>query len=787
MSPAQPASPLQGVRDLLYRIWTWVLDLCLVIWVARASVALLGLGFLILGKAPQAQDLLIPLVGSPYYRFGGFFPVVFALWAMPTHYAARLAIDDDARLDRLLAQRRDESHSAWLEFVMCQGPRLLGALTFVAFAICACRARINYPVTPGEDASLRNAIFAELNWFMVWCAVAFALFFLYAVKRQDGISRLRVVGYAERLAAVAAPIIDGIDIGRSRSMAPMRAGYLDSYLGRTMLFVYFWAFVAVMLFNPFFIADWLPRGWVVALILGGWLPVLAYLSVLGRRLRAPLIIGVFGGLAILVAIIGDNHAVRILSAERSRGGSRTSLNDALDAWMKANGCDAATVARCPRPFIVVAAGGASRAGFFTASVIGRLLDQGSADGHGLDAAHVRDRLFAISGISGGSVGAVMAVSALARGQAAATQPCRTDTPVPLWYGGNVTSWRGCLEALMAGDFLTPGFIGLSFHDMVPLPFIPDRASLLERSWERYARAVLKDVEASDSCPADLDCPFLNLRSKTPFWLPLLILNGTSLSNGQRIVTTNLAPTYRVAHDADCPLDAEHGNCRLFAETYAFHDLVNAAPQGGNPDRNAAAITYDVRLSTAASNSARFPFVSPPGEIFRQEPRKLIDRIADGGYLENFGVLSAIDLVDAIRVLQPALKPFVLVISNDPNLAVDPQAEPTNVHSTDFLTDITGFISGFATTRDARASIGLVHLRTLVERENPGCRASLEHIRIWPTSAEGENTSVISMSWWLSKPVQRRLAFEVGPDSRNKTAFAAVWTALSRPDGGCAVP
>jgi hypothetical protein len=167
---------------------------------------------------------------------------------------------------------------------------------------------------------------------------------------------------------------------------------------------------------------------------------------------------------------------------------------------------------------------------------------------------------------------------------------------------------------------------------------------------------------------------------------------------------------------------------------------------------------------------------------------MVDRIADGGYLENFGVLSAIDLVNAIHALRPALKPFVLVISNDPNMAVDPQALPTNVASTDVLTDIAAFISGVAATRDARASVGLVHLETLIDRQNGGCQASLAHIRVWPISTgdEGEHNSVISMSWWLSKPVQRRLAFEVSPQSRNSTMgrFKAIWTALSQ-DGGCA--
>lgn len=327
---------------------------------------------------------------------------------------------------------------------------------------------------------------------------------------------------------------------------------------------------------------------------------------------------------------------------------------------------------------------------------------------------------------------------------------------------------------MSGDFLTAGFIGLAFHDRIPLPlFWPDRALLLERSWERYERTVMGDGTRLP-CPFDLECPFLSLRGDK-FWLPLLVLNGTSISTGRRVVTTSLTPRYK-ARQEDCPLDFTKDGCRLFAETYDFYDLLNGR-------RDSGAITQDVRLSTAVTNSARFPFVSPPGEIFALNSSKLVDRIGDGGYIENFGVLSAYDLVNAIRAVHRELKPFVLVISNDPNLAVDPQDLPTDASGTNILPDITGFLSGIASTRESRASIGLVNLRTLVTRQE-GCPVSLAHIRVWP-SANVEQSSVISMSWWLSTPVQQRLVSEIDPVSPSNSAdLKATWTALSAPHGGC---
>ena len=65
---------------------------------------------------------------------------------------------------------------------------------------------------------------------------------------------------------------------------------------------------------------------------------------------------------------------------------------------------------CPRPIIIAAAGGASRAGFMMASIIGYFLDMPEPERYGikgLSTRDVRNRIFAISGVSGGSMGAVM--------------------------------------------------------------------------------------------------------------------------------------------------------------------------------------------------------------------------------------------------------------------------------------------------------------------------------------------------------------------------------------------
>ncbi len=766
-SPAHVDAVLSPTNSVA-RVWGGIVDLALTFWIARAATFLVALGLLILGAAPQAQDLLVPIASELVdHHFGYvllFFMVIFVLWAMPTHYSARLALEDDKRLEVLVRER----HSAFLNGAIRWVPRLLGASTFLALAIGANRAWINLPVF-SYDEGATNALRPALNLLMVWCLIAAAIFVGYAAARRS-IAKLRIIAWAEALAdRIYWPFRERRRANRSEARI--------SNLGRLLLLVYLLIFVGVLWTSPFTVADVLPRAWTLGLVLGGWLPLLTFLSVVGRRWHAPLIILTFTGIAVLIVVVKLKYEIRVLPAQTGGGeaGTRIPLDRAVNIWMKANNC---TGEDCPRPIIIMAAGGASRAGFFTVSVIGELLDRGIENG--LSAAKVRNRIFAISGISGGSVGAVTAVAAMAngKGEEHGQHPCNPK-PIELWYGREVENWRGCLEALNTGDSLTPTFIGLSFHDLVAfgprLSSHSNRATLLEQSWERRMREALGDGDRQTPCPRSLECPFLSLRPTEQLWLPLLVINGTSVNTGQRIVTTLLEPTY--APKDVCPLPAVGGECYLFAETFHFHDMIGHG-------RPAASPLPDVALSTAALNSARFPLISPPGEILDVKGNS-IDRIVDGGYLENYGALSAIELVTAIRAVAPQLKPFVLALSNDPSLPLNHLAYPDDISATEFVTDATSILEAVMRTRDARGSIALTHLQTLLNRDAGDCTSSFAHIRVWPITPVNGSCAVdknvkspaISMSWWLSTPVQLRLVAELDRRSCNTPALMDVWEAM----------
>jgi len=209
---------------------------------------------------------------------------------------------------------------------------------------------------------------------------------------------------------------------------------------------------------------------------------------------------------------------------------------------------------------------------------------------------------------------------------------------------------------------------------------------------------------------------------------------------------------------------------MFAQADRFHDLLNADVTAthwfgwlGFFERYllGRSTNDDIRLSTAAHNSARFPFISPPGSV-RNHERMIVDRIVDGGYFENYGALSAKELALAIHAIQPDLDPLVIVISNDPKDSLDPNDDATSdqpspprpqADSGEFVTDITAPVTTFANARTAHGILAVDELRSRLHAAIPECEKSVMmiQVRVWP-----DNGKDLSMSWWESSLVQRQL-------------------------------
>ena len=197
-------------RKGLFRLWQCILQLALILWIVRVAVVMTALGLLLLGLAPQAQDLFVEFADVPAWRMVLFVCVMVVIWAMPTHYAARLLLDTDERLRRLVATQQEPEHAHFLEVAARWVPRVLGLLTFAAVLIAIWRSHLNLPILPQQSVKIDdvNRRLAELA---ALAGLAAAGFLVYVIKRDRA-------GDLPLLRTTPRPIVIAAAGGASRSL-----------------------------------------------------------------------------------------------------------------------------------------------------------------------------------------------------------------------------------------------------------------------------------------------------------------------------------------------------------------------------------------------------------------------------------------------------------------------------------------------------------------------------------------------------------------------------------------
>jgi hypothetical protein len=288
----------------------------------------------------------------------------------------------------------------------------------------------------------------------------------------------------------------------------------------------------------------------------------------------------------------------------------------------------------PVPMLIVAtAGGGIRAAYWTATILERLENdlrtEPSGQSFGDKTGHeglMRNLLFAISGVSGGSVGAAAYAAAV--------------------HDYEVNSAAIKPTNYLKEDFLAPGLASMFFIDG-PSNVLPDlgqidRGEALELGFE-YASRTKGDKDGLVSHKFLSFFPAIDGTAKTDFWRPALLFNATHQETGRRIITSHI----KVERD-------------VFLDSYDALQVLGS----------------DVRLSTAAHNSARFTYVSPAGNVISAtKPSHNRGYVIDGGYFENYGARTALELArKAIDAIDPKhenkVKLVVLQISSDPSLKDD---------------------------------------------------------------------------------------------------------------------
>jgi hypothetical protein len=357
------------------------------------------------------------------------------------------------------------------------------------------------------------------------------------------------------------------------------------------------------------------------------------------------------------------HTVRVMPSKLV--GDRKEMGEFFKAW-----ASACAPANGPlRPIIVAVSGGASRAAVWGASVLEKV-EAASPTGQG-------PTVFAVSSVSGGSLGVAAYLALLndlppaQRCTGGSTDARKTQAAVL----GQVPLAHDALGPLLAAAIVVdiprsllslPAFVVRVISGEQPRG--GDRAEWLEHAFEGIWK------EARNGNGTLFDKPFLSLfydeSGQIKPGMPIWLANGTEVGSGSRVLTVPFKP------QQDWPF-------------YAAKDAL-------------AALNADVSISTAINNTARFPYLEPSGEllayrdpkqpakrgeqfrIVRDAPgntddaRKTDDtrELIDGGYFENEGLQTALELAQWLRtkgrafVANRAVEPIIVQATADGDAKVD---------------------------------------------------------------------------------------------------------------------
>lgn len=347
------------------------------------------------------------------------------------------------------------------------------------------------------------------------------------------------------------------------------------------------------------------------------------------------------GLAVLVFSafdLNDNHELRaVKDAEKAaprelREAYPADVFTSFAAWYRARP-DRDRYTESYPVYLVAAQGGGIYAAYHTATFLSRMQDLCPA---------FRDHLFAISSVSGGSLGAAVfaaSVKASAQKSERAAESASPSLPCPAMERSGLNrkplSRKGEYEAranaVLSRDYLAPLAAATLFPDFTQR-FLPasvpefDRARWLEKAFEEGWKEA-SGIEGENP----FDQSYLKLWAAEGS-TPALLINTTEADSGRRLI---ISP-FLMEHEAREP------------EALLFPLWDQVVTRAG---LHAPCTGRDIALSTAVGLSARFPWLTPAGSLTTDcnEKRNLQKtRIVDGGYFDNSGVETAIDVIDRIE-------------------------------------------------------------------------------------------------------------------------------------------
>ncbi|WP_205513508.1 patatin-like phospholipase family protein [Longitalea arenae] len=306
----------------------------------------------------------------------------------------------------------------------------------------------------------------------------------------------------------------------------------------------------------------------------------------------------------------ERHEVALIEKKPTikRFTNKASVRDYFIQWVK----DRDTLIKRSKEFpvyFVLSDGGASRSGYWVASVLGKLEDTSQHD--------FSKHLFCLSGASGGSVGNAAFYTLLKN---AADRPNK-DLP-------NDQSFYQAGKEYLRSDFLTYTLSRMLGHDffvaMLPMDTRGDRAKALTDAleWAPKDSVLLK---------RQLQTPLSELavyKDRVNTKLPILCVNTTRMQDGQPSVISTIA-----------------------IDPLTFNNRIDVLARLKD--------NKDMKLSTAVVLGASFPYVSPAGRIdaykfLRNGPTEFPFYFVDGGYVDNSGAGVVHEMIIKLNSLRDSI-------------------------------------------------------------------------------------------------------------------------------------
>jgi hypothetical protein len=574
----------------------------------RAAVAVMLLGGIGLTVPPQTRNMLAFLDESGLWPAISFQIALIVLagsawfWSRAA-LAARFGIDDWQRYGAAPAEFNWTAFT-WLPRLMLVGSFLVGAV----MALRSGSPSSGMAVAVGIVV-LGIALYFRPHGQAVPLPPA-ARYELRAWLRGGAWARLRALLQRAPLGAALASILLGL------GLLPLALGVIEAFT------------YALRLPNRLAVA--FPGPGIAVLLLGLMIgPLTAVTFVfdgltlqwrvgsqrLGFR-RPPVLSLIAIYVFVVVPLLFHIHTVRLID---SASVARQPLDKLFDQW-----ADACAPAGGPvQPIIVAVSGGATRAGLWGAAVLDHVLQAQQPFLQGQQPKG--PALFAVSSVSGGSLGTAGAMTLFSLERL----PCRATGLTELRPTDDKT-------VPLSGDALGPLLGGWLLDDIPRSAFEPiaaliqsatgrqrnggDSAEAIEQSFEHLWNVARRTQKPRLEKAPEWDRPFLSLFYSAGTYrqgMPLWFANGTDATTGNRVITAPiLAPD---KPDSSLPWP--------FRGARDFHTLMGA----------------DVSIATAINNTARFPYLEPFGEMLPLKGERQVGSLVDGGYFENEGLQTALDL------------------------------------------------------------------------------------------------------------------------------------------------